>query len=327
LGAAQVALKAQGCAIGSSVVLAGAGPLLYLVAYQYARAGAKVSAVLDIGAFADRVRAVPDMLSLPILLAKGVYYLAWLKTHGVPVYDNVTELMAEGRERIAGVKWRNAKGQEQSLKCDALATGFGLRSETQLADLLGCAFDFDRLNQQWLPRRDAAGRSSLPNVYLAGDGSGIAGADAAELGGRRAALALLEDLGHTVDQQEVRRIQAATNRIGHFRRGLERAFAPPVHWARKAADETIVCRCEEVSAGALRESVHVGGVKEMNRMKALCRVGMGRCQGRICASAAAEILSQETGLPIDHVGRWRSQPPIKPIPVAAALAAREESAP
>jgi pyruvate/2-oxoglutarate dehydrogenase complex dihydrolipoamide dehydrogenase (E3) component len=51
LGAAQIALKFQGCAIGERVVFAGSGPLLYLVAYQYAKAGAKVVAVLDSSPF------------------------------------------------------------------------------------------------------------------------------------------------------------------------------------------------------------------------------------------------------------------------------------
>ena len=86
LGAAQIALKHQGCAIGSRVLLAGTGPLLYLVAYQYAKAGAHVAAVLDSAAFADKLAAVPAMLSEPTVLAKGLYYLGWLQTRGIPVH-------------------------------------------------------------------------------------------------------------------------------------------------------------------------------------------------------------------------------------------------
>lgn len=320
LGAAQVALKAQGCAIGRRVVLAGAGPLLYLVAYQYAKAGADIAAVLDMSSFSSRARGVADMASLPALLAKGVYYLGWLRAHRVPVIDHVDRLAVTGTTRVAGVRWWSKRGGEHVIDCDAVATGFGLRSETQLADLVGCAFDFDAQNRQWLPRRDAAGRSSVAGVYLAGDGSGIAGADAAERGGQRAALALLEDLGHRVDQVHARRLEAQLARIGRFRRGVERAFPTPVTWARRAADETIVCRCEAVRAGDIRTAIHRDGAVEMNRLKALCRAGMGRCQGRICSTATAEILAQETGVAIEAVGRWRAQPPIKPLPIAAAIA-------
>ena len=97
--------------------------------------------------------------------------------------------------------------------------------ETQLADLAGCRFRFDALNRCWLPERDAAGRSSVRGVYLAGDGAGIAGADAAELAGRRAALALLEDLGiaHRTQrgQPDAASLERELQRIAVFRAGLE----------------------------------------------------------------------------------------------------------
>lgn len=86
LGAAQIALKFQGCAIGERVVLAGSGPLLYLVAYQYAKAGATVSAVLDTSPFSAQVRALPRLLLQPGTFAKGLYYRAWLTRKGVPVH-------------------------------------------------------------------------------------------------------------------------------------------------------------------------------------------------------------------------------------------------
>ncbi len=202
-----------------------------------------------------------------------------------------------------------------------MASGFGLRSETQLADLAGCTFEFDQLNQQWLPQRDPAGRSSVNGVYLAGDGAGIAGADAAEMAGKRAALALLEDLGKTVDLSEIRRLDRALQRIQGFRRGLESAFPVPVEWARECADDEIICRCEEITAGELRHSVNHAGTVEINRLKALTRVGMGRCQGRVCSAVAAEILACSAGKSLVEVGRLRGQPPVKPFPVAVGVAA------
>jgi hypothetical protein len=41
---------------------------------------------------------------------------------------------------------------------------------------------------------------------------------------------------------------------------------------------------------------------------------MGRCQGRYCANAAAEIIAAETGVPIASAGRLRGQSPVKPLP-------------
>ena len=320
LGGAQVALKYQGCAIGHRVVFVGSGPLLYLVAYQYAKAGASVAAVLDTAALADQVAALPSLMAAPGLLARGMYYVAWLRAHGVPLHGGIQPLQVLGDDRVSAVRWRDDRG-EHTLACDALGLGHALRSETQLLDILGCRFEFDALQRAWLPVRDAAGRSSVPGVYLAGDGAGILGAPAAEWAGERAALALLADTGHRLTPADTARVAQLERRLARaqrFRGGLERAFPFPTAWAAQASDELLVCRCESLTAGELRATARATGTTEINRLKALTRVGMGRCQGRMCAVAATEILAQCTGQPLSAVGRLRGQAPVKPIPFAAA---------
>jgi NADPH-dependent 2,4-dienoyl-CoA reductase/sulfur reductase-like enzyme len=326
LGGAQVALKSQGCAIGARVVLAGTGPLLYLVAYQYVKAGAQVAAVLDTSPFARQAAAAPQLLRQPATFAKGVYYVGWLNAHGVRIECGVTLERIDGSagdEAVRAIRWRTARGEARSLDCDAVAIGFGLRPETQLADLAGCRFHFDTLNRCWLPERDAAGRSSVLNVYLAGDGAGIAGADAAEHAGRRAALALLEDTGVKTDSQDglpdAAALERELQRIAVFRAGIEHAFAPPDDVARLWPDDMPVCRCEEVTAGTLRACIRSGLATEVNRLKALTRIGMGRCQGRMCGESAIALIAAETGKPLAEAGRLRSQAPIKPIPISPML--------
>jgi hydrogen cyanide synthase HcnB len=315
LGAAQVALKYQGCGIGRRVAFIGTGPLLPLVASQYLKAGAEVAAVLDTARLADKLAGLPGLLRGPAVLAKGLKLMAALKAGGVAVRHGARPLRILGTDRVEGLAWHDGK-REYHIDCDAVAFGYGLRSETQLADLAGCRFRFDALNRAWLPERDAAGRSSVANVYLAGDGAGIAGADAAELAGERAALALLQDLGRPVDATRTARLEAKLAAIGKFRLGLERAFPVPAGWAASAPDDLVVCRCEEVTAGTLRATAAGWGPPELNRLKALCRVGMGRCQGRMCGAAAAEILAAHRGVPVEAVGRLRGQAPVKPIPLA-----------
>ncbi|WEY41304.1 FAD/NAD(P)-binding oxidoreductase [Paraburkholderia sp. SUR17] len=323
LGGAQVALKSQGCAIGRRTVFAGTGPLLYLVAYQYAKAGAQVAAVLDTSPFAREVAAAPKLLSQPGTFAKGLYYLGWLKAHGIRVEHGVSLDAIDGEHAAQSLRWRTADGTAHAIACDAVGLGYGLRPETQLADLAGCRFVFDSLNRCWLPERDVAGRSSVKGVYLAGDGAGIAGADAAELGGRRAALAVLEDLGMAAPQGAPWPTAAALEkrlaRISRFRAGIEHAFAPPSHCAANWPDDLTICRCEEVTAGTLRSCIRSGATTEVNRLKALTRIGMGRCQGRMCGESAMALLAAETGKPLHEVGRLRSQAPIKPIPISPML--------
>ncbi|QHJ00621.1 FAD-dependent oxidoreductase [Xylophilus rhododendri] len=323
LGGSQVALKFQGCTIGRQVVFMGSGPLLYLVAYQYAKAGAQVVAVLDTATLADQAAASPRLLTKPATLAKGLYYLGWLRTHGVALHRGVRPVRVLGSDRVTGVVFHDGQS-ERTLSCDAVGFGHALRSETQLADLLGCRFAFSPVQRAHLPERDAAGRSSVEGVYLAGDGAGIQGADAAEWAGERAALALLQDEGMTVDPGRVSLLENRLSRIGVFRRGLERAFPFPEDWAAQAPDELVVCRCENITAGELRATVRDTGADEMNRLKALSRIGMGRCQGRMCGVAAAELLAHAAGVPIAQVGRLRGQAPIKPIPLG--LSAGPEAA-
>jgi bacterioferritin-associated ferredoxin len=210
-----------------------------------------------------------------------------------------------------------ADGREHTVACDGLAASFGLRSEGQLADLSGCDFDFDTPTRQWIPRRSAAGRSSLPAVYLAGDGAGIGGADVAELQGRRTAWAVLEDLGRPVDAAAVARLDTALAAQARFRTALEAAWPYPGHLVDTIADTEVLCRCEGITAGALREAVTTRDATEVNRVKAFTRIGMGRCQGRVCGHAAAELVARVRGCPIEAAGRLRAQPPVKPIPVLA----------
>jgi hypothetical protein len=207
------------------------------------------------------------------------------------------------------------RGQEKRLACDAVGFGLGLRSETQLADLAGCHFVFDKRDRAWRPERDAAGRTSVEGVYIAGDGAGIAGADAAELAGERAGWAVLEEAGFRVDASRIRVLERKSAKMDRLRSVLECAFPFPDAWAENLSDNVVLCRCEEIAVADARQAAITMGVIEINRLKALTRIGMGRCQGRMCGTAAAEVLSGSCGLPVEAVGRLRAQAPVKPVPL------------
>ena len=105
LGGAQVALKSQGCAIGSRIVMMGSGPLLYLVAAQYVKAGAQVAAVLDTSTFMQRVAALPRLLAIPAALKKGIALTRVLAKARVPVHRGVQPLEIKGspQQGVSGV--------------------------------------------------------------------------------------------------------------------------------------------------------------------------------------------------------------------------------
>lgn len=318
LGASQIALKAQACAIGSKVVFMGSGPLLYLVASQYVQAGAKVAAVLDTSSFGSRLRALPKLLARPDMLRKGAALVSLLKKQGVKIETGIVpvEIHGDDERGVDGVSYRTARGAQHRIAADAVALGYHLRPETQLADLAGCGFAFDASTRQWLPQLDALGRSSVKSVYLAGDGVRLLGADGAETAGALAAFAVLQDLGKAVDAARVTALIRTREKMDRFRAGLALAFPWPAQQAAALSDDTIVCRCEGISAGELRRVIRDEGAREANRAKAFSRVGMGRCQGRYCSHAAAEVIAHEAGVPLEQVGRLRGQAPVKPFAIS-----------
>lgn len=318
MGGAQVALKYQGCAIGRRVVFCGTGPLLYLVAYQYAKAGAEVVAVLDTSRLATGLDLIGGLVAGGTTILKGLYYATWLRLRGIAILNGMTPLGFDGTTRVEAVRVRTARGKLRHFDCDAVGYGFGLKPETQLADLAGASFRFDLAARLWLPETDADGRATQPNLYFAGDGASIMGADAAELRGELAALALLSDRGIAVSKLHLARLRRRLARLNRFRAALERLFPFPASLMPMLDDELIVCRCEAIRASEIRHAAAKLGATEINRCKALTRAGMGRCQARLCATNMAELIADELGLPIEAVGRLRGQAPIKPLPIGVA---------
>jgi len=314
LGASQTALKAQGCTVGERVVFMGSGPLLYLVAWQYHHAGAKVAAVLDTAPFASKFHLAHLALYAPRIVALGAYYGLRLKLGGVPIHYNVRPDEVLGEGRVEAIRYRTGK-RVREVECDALAYGFALRPETQLADLAGCEFRFEERDRAWLPAADRLGRSSREGVYVAGDGAGIAGADAAEIRGSLAAMALLRDRGLPFDEGTERGLLAKLDHIYRERLIVEKAFPFPRDWFDTIAGDVTLCRCEEIA------------VREINRLKALTRVGMGRCQGRMCTAAAAELLASMQDKAPEEAGRIRAQAPVKPIPLGFGAKPEQEVLP
>jgi NADPH-dependent 2,4-dienoyl-CoA reductase/sulfur reductase-like enzyme len=314
LGAMQIALKAQGAALGRHIVLAGSGPLLTLLAVQLLKAGAQVAAVLDTTPMRRQLRGFAGLSARPLFALRGLmmrWRLAGLYHAGV----RLDRVEADERGPVA-VLWRDAAGREQRTACDAVGLGWHLRAETRLADLAGCDFAYDETWRQWLPQADAMGRAGQ-GVYLAGDGLRILGADGAEVAGRLAAAACLQDLD--LQAPDVAADRRRLQQLSRFARGIAEAFPWPAEAAAGLPDETVICRCEGVTAAMLRETVDFGG-GEVNRAKSLGRVGMGRCQGRYCELAAAETVAARAGQACARgAGRLRGQAPVRPAPVGALL--------
>ena len=182
--------------------------------------------------------------------------------------------------------------------------------------------DLEAQLPQWLARLPAPPRKAI-GVYVAGDGAGIAGADAAEIRGQLAAIALLRDRGLPFDEGAERALLAKLDHIYRERLIVEKAFPFPRDWFDTIAGDVTLCRCEEIALRDAQAAIRQGDVREINRLKALTRVGMGRCQGRMCTAAAAELLASVQDKTPAEAGRIRAQAPVKPIPLGFGARAGE----
>jgi NADPH-dependent 2,4-dienoyl-CoA reductase/sulfur reductase-like enzyme len=318
LGGAQLALKDQGCLIGGRVAFLGSSPLLALAAKQYRDMGADIAVIADTTLLAAKAAALAELLRAPRTLARGLWYMAVSLRAGTPMLHGATPVAVEGGSRVEALLLRDASGRERRFACDAVALGYGLKPETQLADLAGAQFAYDPDFRLHLPKIDGMGRAR-PGLYLAGDGVRIGGADAAEASGALAAHALLADLGRPQDIKAIRRLARQVERLRAFQRGLARAFAWPKAQIAALPDAVMLCRCENVTVGEVRTAMsrELGPI-EVNRVKAMTRCGMGRCQGRVCGPALQEIVAANAGGDGAAAGRLRGQAPVKPIALAAA---------
>jgi NADPH-dependent 2,4-dienoyl-CoA reductase/sulfur reductase-like enzyme len=195
----------------------------------------------------------------------------------------------------------------------------GVIPNVQVSLALQLRHEWDESQLCWRPALDPWGQTSLPNIVIAGDGGGIAGAEAAALSGRLTALDAAARLGHIGAPERDRRavpFRAALDRERALRPFLDRLYRPAASVLVPAEDATIACRCEEVSVGRIRGAARLGA-QGPNQLKAFTRCGMGPCQGRICGPIVSAVIADALGKPIAEIGTYRPRAPFKPITVGA----------
>lgn len=317
-GAAQILLKSSALVPGGRLVMAGSGPLLWLLAWQYLRAGARIDAILDTTPtenWRPALRHLPGFLRSPYL-GKGAALLLDVRRK-VTVIGNVTDLRAVGEGALRSVAFRQGGGPERSLPADTLLLHQGVIPNINLANATGCGQHWDEAQRCWVPTVDGWGASSVDGVSIAGDGAGIAGAVAAEHRGRLAALGALHRLEAIGPEERDREAAPHRGALAEAERG--RGFLDTLYQPGKAfrvpQDDTIVCRCEEITAGQVRDAVRLG-VGGPNQAKSFLRCGMGPCQGRLCGPTVTEVIADARGVSPAEVGYYRLRPPVKPITLA-----------
>ncbi|MGJ5136386.1 FAD-dependent oxidoreductase [Bradyrhizobium oligotrophicum] len=322
-GAAQTMLKSSGLVPDGPTVIAGQGPLLWLLAAQILRLGGRIDRILDTTPRANYIAALPHafaFLTSPYF-GKGLAMMREVRAK-VRITSGVTELVAEGDGELSAVSYATAGGKRETLAAELLLLHQGVVPNVNLAMAAGVEHRWNELQLCWTPVLDALGNSSIPGIAIAGDGAGIGGAQAAVVRGWRAAGDAIKALRpHT----KVLDRSAELARAERGRTFLDVLFQPAKQF-RIPQGDTIVCRCEEITARDVLDSVAIGATGP-NQLKAYRRTGMGPCQGRLCGLTVTELMAEARGKTPQEIGYYRLRAPVKPIMLSelASLPKTEEA--
>jgi hypothetical protein len=108
------------------------------------------------------------------------------------------------------------------------------------------------------------------------------------------------------------------DRQRRFAAVLDDLFPLSAHLSDLLTNDTVLCRCEEITVGQVRQAI-TKGATTVSAVRMLTRAGMGRCQGRVCGASAAELLARELGQPVEAAGQATPRPPVLPIPLDGLL--------
>ncbi|ARZ66214.1 hypothetical protein SMD11_0548 [Streptomyces albireticuli] len=331
-GGAQAMLKSGLVLPGRRIVVAGSGPLLLAVASSLAAAGAQVPAVVEASGYLGYARRPGALAANPHKLLEASVHGAALLRHRVPLRTRSAVTEAHGTDRVEAVTvsrldrdWRPVPGTGRRVACDALAVGHGLAPQTELATGLGCT-----------TRRTPDGtyalvlgrfqQTSVPGLWAAGEAGGTGGWQLARVEGELAGIAVaarLRALPALTRSRRVRDLARRRDRMRAFAGAMAAAHAPGPGWTAWLDDDTDVCRCEEVTAGSVREAVTALGARDARTVKLLTRAGMGWCQGRMCGAAVACLAASGTAQGTVPPSAER-RPLAVPVPLGSLAALPED---
>lgn len=327
-GAAQVMVRGYRLAPGTRALVAGTGPLLLPTVTALLSAGVTVVAAVEANGKLARLRAGLGMLRSRARVREAFFYLQALEQHGVDYRTGWALVRADGVDAVQAAtiaridkQGKVRPGSEERLEVDVVCTGYGLLPSIELARLLGCSMRDVRVRGGHVPVHDDDMQTSVRGVFVAGEIAGIGGADVAAAEGAIAGIAAARSLGLRTDADE-KRLRAARRARARERKvsdALLAAFSIPEALYDLADDDTVVCRCEDVTLGRVRETVRVFG-GDLRSIKMGSRAGMGPCQGRICQAAIWMLLQRRLAGRESHMPCPSVQVPLKPVRVTTMLA-------
>jgi glycine/D-amino acid oxidase-like deaminating enzyme/bacterioferritin-associated ferredoxin len=322
VGGLQTLVRSYRVAPGQKIVVAGNGPLCLQTAVELIEGGANVVAVLEAAPEPGSARAREAIAAARADLSSMWAGMRMTARLGKRLRWGERVVRVLGEDRSSGDRVRAVETGSGTIEADIVALNYGFASSSELARALGCTHRFvARGSGSMETVIDGEGRTSATEVFAIGDGARFAGAQAALAQGELAAAAICRDLG--LPAPKIDQARRTLDRAEKFQVALWSLFEAPPFEPATMADEAIVCRCEEVSAGELRRHIAAGHDSPAS-LKRACRVGMGRCQGRYCAAIVARMTTPPNGGEVGEFGLFAPRPPAKPVPIRALTVERPE---
>lgn len=320
-GGGQRLAKTQGILPAKRIVLSGSGIFLYAVADTFIGKGAEIVALVE--ARQPNSAVVRHLACFPERWHEAAALFGRVRKRVLRWMNGRVVVEALGTERVEAVRVArlDGSGAHTIEGIDCLLTSYGFQPQIEITSLLGCRHRFDDGLGGWHVEADPiTGRTSIDGVFAAGEVTGVAGARPAQLSGALAGYAAARALGLAVPPETTTPLVRQLVRARAFGHGLGRIFAPLPEFSRLAKDDTVLCRCEEVTLADVRAAA-IEGATTLYGSKIWTRAGMGRCQGRMCRMSMTMALAAATGRSLSEVGYNQPRIPARPVPIDAALEA------
>ncbi len=315
-GAVDANFKSSGIIPDGPVVLAGSGPLLLSVVGHMAHLGVEISAVLDTtprGNILSALPLLPGALRRTDCLLKGVGMLLNLKRSGINYFKGITDYKADGKDCLETVSFKTKNGS-QRIDAELLLVHEGIVPRCDFTQQIGLKHLWDPVQRYWYPETNESGATAMNDIYVAGDSAFVHGGIPAELKGSLAALDIAGKLNALSLPEKTDYMVKITKRLSSelAPRPFVDALYKPRMGLYNISDDTLVCRCEEITAGDIRQAI-LEGSREPNEIKTITRCGMGHCQGRMCGTALAEIIAENLKLDPADLRPLNIRPPVRNI--------------
>ncbi|MFZ0450204.1 MAG: NAD(P)/FAD-dependent oxidoreductase [Desulfatiglandaceae bacterium] len=317
-------LTKRGIVPGEKILITGSGPLQLVLAHHLINAGAGIIGMVNAASPQDIAARGLQLLSNMngSVLASGVNHLFAIKRQRIPTYFSHAISMADGShqvERVVIVRvdrtGRPIKGTEREIVTDCVAYGYGLIPSCEVTRLCGCNHIFDDQLGYWKVQLSEKMETSKAGVFVAGDCRLVKGYSAAIEEGKIAAVEACVQLGYTNRKTADSMLRASRRRLRRFKRfarAMECISRPGPGLLDIISDDTVICRCEEVTMKDIRSAV-AEGAGDVNDIKRRTRLGMGHCQGRFCGQVINELIWKMTGIPQKRE-IFTARIPVKPVP-------------